>query len=236
MNREPANPENWEKQLLWDFFGHRPSGFFVEVGAFDPYYGSQTWLLEQKGWRGILVEPIPRLCEALRARRPNSRVFQAACGAPGHPPTLEFHEAEFAPHSTLKPERMDATTRYIAKHDVRVLTLDEILAEAGNPKVDFVSVDVEGLQYEVVSGFDLARHRPELVVVEDHLRSWATHRHMTRSGYRLVRRTDGNNWYVPADHPFRPSFGEACRLWRKVWPGAVARRVRFWIEHLFARR
>jgi len=72
------NPPASEGELIWEFFRRNPNGFFVEVGANDPHNGSQTWLLEQRGWRGILVEPLSRFYEALQAARPRSRVFQVA--------------------------------------------------------------------------------------------------------------------------------------------------------------
>ncbi|MGB6511295.1 MAG: FkbM family methyltransferase, partial [Xanthobacteraceae bacterium] len=82
--------------------------------------------------------------------------------------------------------------------DVPVRTLDDILEQAGAPApIDFVSIDVEGHEVEVLSGFDLARWRPRLVLVEDHVTSLATHRCLTRAGYRLIRRTGPNGWYVP---------------------------------------
>lgn len=230
MNEHPADPQNAEKRLIWDFFGRRTSGFFVEVGAFHPYWGSQTWYLEQQGWRGILIEPIPRFCQPLRETRAGARVFQVACGAPNHPPTMAFHEAEYAPHSSLKPGQVDAETRYVAEHVVTVMTLDEVLREAGEPKVDFVSIDVEGAQLEVLRGLDFARHHPELVLVEDHLRDWQTHRHLRRNRYRLARRTDFNNWYVPEEHRFRPQGWEALKLWRKLWLGTPARKMKFWFR------
>ena len=68
--------------VAWDYFDHKADGFFVEVGANDPTALSQTWFLEQRGWKGVLVEPIPACCEKLRAVRKNSMVCEAAAGAP----------------------------------------------------------------------------------------------------------------------------------------------------------
>src|SRR5689334_2098633 len=79
-----------ETALVLEFMGNRKEGFFLDVGANDPQNGSQTWVLEQQGWRGILVEPLPELCERLRQARPKSKVFQIACGPPGHAPELPF--------------------------------------------------------------------------------------------------------------------------------------------------
>ncbi len=102
------------------------------------------------------------------------------------------------PHSSLNREL--AVTGVVARStiEVPVRTLDEILEQVGAPApIDFVSIDVEGHEVEVLSGFDLARWRPRLVLVEDHVTSLATHRCLTRAGYRLIRRTGPNGWYVP---------------------------------------
>ncbi len=220
-----------EDELVWEFFGRSQDGFFVEVGANDPRNSSQTWFLEQKGWKGILVEPLSRFLEPLKSARPNSTVFQVACGAPGHPPTADLHVGESSEHSSLRPNAVDADTRYVKKETVRVLTLDEVLSEAGGARPDFVSIDVEGFQLEVLKGFDLGRHRPALLFVEDHLLNWKTHRHITGRGYRLVKRTRLNNWYVPAGGPApRTTFLERLRLWRKVWPGTPVRMFKAWLH------
>ena len=55
-------PPDVEDQLKDQFFGEARDGYFVDVGANDPKNMSQSWQLEQKGWRGVLVEPQPVLC------------------------------------------------------------------------------------------------------------------------------------------------------------------------------
>ena len=222
MNQRPT-----EGELAWEFFGRRPEGFFVEVGANDPRNGSQTWFLEEHGWRGILIEPLSCFQAALKSSRSRSQVFQVACGAPGHPPAADLFVGENSEHSSLQRNAVDADTRYLQRETVRILTLDAVLAEAGDPAVDFVSIDVEGMQLEVLKGFDLQRHRPALLFVEDHLLNWQTHLYLSRHGYRLVKRTHLNNWYVPAGAPFvMTSAVERLKLWRKVWPGTPLRMLK----------
>jgi len=53
-----------EVELVWQFLWQRKDGFFVEVGAYEPQIGSQTWFLEERDWRGILVEPQSRFMSA----------------------------------------------------------------------------------------------------------------------------------------------------------------------------
>src|SRR5258705_11160446 len=74
--------QNREDVIAWEYFDRKTDGFFVEVGANHPTELSQTWFLEQHGWKGILVEPLPACCEKLRAIRTNSVVCEAAAGAP----------------------------------------------------------------------------------------------------------------------------------------------------------
>lgn len=189
-------PWQVEDQLKAEFFGTTQSGFFVEVGANQPQQGSQTWQFEQAGWRGILVEPQPDLADRLRqARRAN--VVAAACSSPANAGrTMKLHV--LGPHSSLNRDLAVTGVLAEAEIEVSVRTLDDILVEAGAPvPIDFISIDVEGHEPEVLAGFDLARWRPQLLLVEDHVTDLATHRFLTRAGYRLIRRTGPNGWYVP---------------------------------------
>jgi FkbM family methyltransferase len=222
-----------EPELVWECFNQKTEGFFVEVGANDPKAGSQTWLLESKGWRGILVEPLPPFASRLRAERPNSMVVEAACARANHPPTAQFYEAECPGHSGLRKHAIDAQEAYVASIHVRLLSLDEILAQAGNPVVDFLSIDVEGMELEVLNGFDLLRWAPALLLIEDHLFSLGAHLHIRRLGYRLVRRTGLNSWYIPYASRLRtPGLIERIKLWRKVWAGTPFR----WAKHRLEER
>ncbi len=188
-----------EERLVELFFTDVKQGTFIEVGANDPRRFSQTWHLEQLGWRGLLIEPIPELCDLLRAERPSSTVVQAACSAPEKVGTAQFHVAKAHGQSTLAPGEANVGVEFDRTVDVAVRTLDDIIDDAGITELDFISIDVEGVQLDVLRGFDIPRHQPKLLLIEDHLHDMDTHRHITRAGYRLVKRTGLNNWYVPPD-------------------------------------
>jgi hypothetical protein len=82
--------------------------------------------------------------------------------------------------------------------EVPIRTLDSILTEAGTPEqFDFLSIDVEGHEIEVLRGFDIAWWRPQLILLEDHVADLARHRYLKAAGYRLIRRYENNGWYVP---------------------------------------
>lgn len=164
------------------FFGNI-KGYYVEVGANDPRERSQTWHLEQQGWTGVLIEPQPDLAAMLRAER-KGKVFAAACSSPAEAgQELPLYVA--GPLSSLDRRSMapGATPEKIIRVPVR--TLDSILEEAGSPAAfDFLSIDVEGHEIEVLQGLDLARWRPRLIMIEDHVADLSKHRYLNGGGYR----------------------------------------------------
>src|SRR5258708_18051909 len=115
---------------------------------------------------------------------------------------MRLHVA--GPLSALDRDRMAPGAQPERVIEVPVRTLDAILIEARAPVgFDFLSIDVEGHELEGLSGFDFARWRPRLVLLEDHVGNLSKHRFLRAAGYRLVRRFDNNGSYVPADAPGR---------------------------------
>lgn len=85
----------------------------------------------------------------------------------------------------------------------------------------------------MLRGLDLAKHGPDLLLVEDHMLGLTTHLYLRRQGlYKLVRRRVRNNWYIPRDRPFdSTSLYERLQLFRKVWLSPPFRRLRRRIKH-----
>lgn len=217
-------PQEVETDLKQAFLGQIQNGYFVDVGAFRPEEGSQTYDLEQRGWSGVLVEPQPKLAEDLRRRR-TAKVFAVACSSPRNSGTLmTFNLA--GGHSSFDPRLNIAEIKPHESIEVKVRTVDDILIEAGAQRVDFVSIDVEGHEIDVLNGFDLARWRPRLILIEDFLLNLRLHRHLQRRGYRWLRRTGINNWYVPAGEVPRLGLDGRWQFFNKFYLGTPFRRVR----------
>jgi FkbM family methyltransferase len=214
-----------EQELVREFFAGRPSGFFVEVGANRPRERSQTWHLERLGWSGILIEPQPDLAAQLRRMR-QAKVYAVACSSPQNAgKRMRLHVA--GPHSALDRDRMAPGTQAEQAIDVPVRALDDILVEAGAPaQFEFLSIDVEGHELEVLSGFDLARWRPRLILIEDHVANLDRHRLLTACGYRLIRRCENNGWYVPGDAVVKVELRERWNIVRKYYLGLPFRIAR----------
>jgi FkbM family methyltransferase len=212
-----------EAPLVQAFLGG--SGYFVDVGANEPVVGSQSYYLEQLGWDGILIEPQPELAAALRGSR-KARVYAVACSSPenaGRRMTLKLAGI----YSTLNPQFSYAKARSVGEIEVPVKTLDEVLIEAGAPvPIDFLSIDVEGHELDLLRGFDFDRWRPRLVLIEDLVLDRKLHQALKARGYAWMRRTGINSWYVPARLAPRVGLYGRLQFVRKYYVGVPIRRLR----------
>lgn len=215
---EPPNLE--ECRLIIEAFGFAREGFFIEVGANDPQRNSLTYLLERLGWSGMLVDPLNACYQKLLKIRPQSRSFRCACVGPDRVGTITLHAPD--PSSvvaTVEKNVDDFDIQYAHTETCDAVTLDSLVKQVKPARIDFLSIDTEGTELDVLMGFDLAKHRPRLILIEDKLYHLAKHRYLVSHGYRLVKRTMLNNWYVPAGSPdlkVRVSWGERLRLWKKM--------------------
>jgi FkbM family methyltransferase len=224
-----------EEKLVWEFFDCSPHGFFVEVGANHPQIGSQTWHLEQKGWRGILIEPQVDFVPMLRTERPGSTIVNAACSFPGADPVMLLHSPaeNFSGRASLKKNVDDVDVVYLRTEKVKVTTLNQVVVDAGSPTIELLSIDVEGTELDVLRGLDLSQHRPALILIEDKCYSLDKHRYLRGHGYRLIRRTGFNNWYIPGERKFEgPNLLTRLKLFRKMYLGLPVRKCRRFFESL----
>jgi FkbM family methyltransferase len=157
-------------------------GFFVEAGANDGYVQSNTYYFERlRGWRGVLVEPIPELFAVCRVERPAATVFNCALVAEDRPgATIKMHYGDLqsvveGARGSAEDDLAHARAGRVALEvgwdrgwevEVPARTLSSILDEVGAPEVDLLSLDVEGFEADVLEGLDLERHPPRYVLVE----------------------------------------------------------------------
>jgi FkbM family methyltransferase len=147
------------------------NGIFVEAGANDGYRKSNTYYLERfRGWTGVLIEPIPALAARCRKQRPRSLVYQCALVGPDHPTrdVVVTHADMFSEVVVDgRPPPADVPAWY-ERYEVAVpaRTLTDVLAESGVPRVDFLSLDLQGFEVAALRGLDFERWAPSVMLIE----------------------------------------------------------------------
>lgn len=164
-----AGQDEWVHSIIGD------SGYFVDIGAHDGVVHSNSYVLEQLGWDGVCVEPNPAACEQLWHNR------QCAINAS----LISNHDGSMS---------FDGTRVAVGGWPVRCLRLCRLLELCDAPDViDYLSVDVEGHELEVLDGMDFDRWHVRLLTVEHNLycdgpdRKNAIYDRLTAHGFKRVR-------------------------------------------------
>jgi FkbM family methyltransferase len=221
LGRSPRLPIEFRSQfgediLLYNLFEGKTEGFFIEVGAYDGYTYAVTYAFECLGWTGLLVEPIPERFEACRARRPGSRVVHAALSKKGSSGTATFshivsskknYEASsFLPGSVSGKRYMRPPKTDTISLTVPLTTMNDLLAASPPPGVplggvDFIVLDVEGGELNLLDGFDLDAYRPKAILIEDQAmgRDTTVLDYLTARGYEHVTWLSYNRLLVRKD-------------------------------------
>jgi FkbM family methyltransferase len=141
-------------------------GFFIEAGAVDGYFESNTYFLEMvHGWSGILVEPSPTMFPRIRVNRPRAKAFN--CGLVSFAyrlPTVTLDDAHAISRIIADGTTVDQAHRRSV--DVPARTLQSIIDECGAPDIDLISLDVEGYEADVLAGLDFDRSAPRFILIE----------------------------------------------------------------------
>jgi len=200
----PASPS----QLNQDFFalaanGWKQGGFYVEFGATNGHTLSNTWLLDRHfGWSGILAEP-GRVWrdELAAAERSAAREYDCVWEKTGD--TLQFHEDAVGEFSTLQSHKHTDDHRRDrgASYTVNTVSLNDLLdRHSAPPVVDFLSIDTEGSELQILAAYDFAKRPIRAIAVEHNYtpNRAAIHALLTGKGY--VRRweeiSEFDDWYV----------------------------------------
>lgn len=195
----------WETdRIIEGYFDEGHTGICVEVGAANGIKGSNTLYFEQLGWDALCIEPNPKQFDSLAEHRKNVAHY-AVSDSVGKMDLTIFDVGEkniMSSLTSLKPdERLVEAHEHIInnsyKVEVEVETLPNILEIAKYPtKIDFISVDTEGTELDVLKGFDFDRYDVSLFVVENNYDDAEIGEFMATKGYVRDQRYKINDFYV----------------------------------------
>jgi len=146
-------------------------GFFIDVGAHHPYRYSNTYLFYQKGWSGINIDAMPGSMKAFAKVRPRDINLEIPISDKKQVLTYyAFNEPAFNGFSKEMSERRDGLQqlKLLFTKEIETYTLEEILDRylPKDQSIDFLSVDVEGLDFEVIRSINLEKYTPKVILAE----------------------------------------------------------------------
>ena len=198
-----------KSQLRQDLFvlvelGFKSNGFFVEVGAANGVDTSNTYLLEKRfGWTGILAEPAKCWHDALKNNR--SANIEAACVWRESNSILQFNEVDSPFYSTIglfsELDHHKEKRREGKVYDVGTISLNDLLAKYRAPRrVDYLSIDTEGSEFEILSNVDFGQYSFEVITCEHNYSPMRDRIFDLLSGHGYVRKFEKvsrfDDWYV----------------------------------------
>lgn len=199
-------------ELKQDFFvlnmlNFKKNGYFVEFGSCDGLKFSNTFLLETEfEWKGILAEPARYWHEELKKNRRCN--IETNCVWKESGSKLIFKESDLALYSTINDLSDKDHHKNLRKkgqiYDVSTISLNDLLEKYKAPKdIDYLSIDTEGSEYEVLQNFDFEKYNIKIITCEHNyteIRSKLFNL-LTKKGYKRVHQelSKHDDWYIKSN-------------------------------------
>ena len=191
-----------EELFVRDFFSDKQKGVFVDIGASHYRDRSNTYYLESKlGWSGLAVDPLREFAADYRKHRPRTKYISMFVSDKSD----ERATLYVGRHSLFSSsERVHTNTFTDVEKTVTAptITMDDLLAAEGIKRIDFLSLDVELHEPQVLAAFNIDKIKPQLVCVEalppvrqQVLDYFAAHRYVVIGKY--LRADPLNIWFMP---------------------------------------
>jgi FkbM family methyltransferase len=190
------------------------AGLFRDIGAFHPTVCSNTYLFYRNGSRGVLVEPNVDMAARCRRVRPRDATLNVGIGVTDDP-SADFYLMANEQRHTFDKEVAERLQReglpIVAVVKMPLVNINAVIEEHfGGAAPDFLSIDIEGLDYAVLKTLDFARFRPKVICAET--MSAATRRHnpdtialLAAHGYEVRGMTHPNTIFADANAVRPPS-------------------------------
>lgn len=165
MSQMISYAQNGEDVILKRIFGNQKTGFYIDIGASHPEFLSVTKHFYNQGWHGINIDPLRKSIETFTKERPRDLNLNLAIASENG--SREFFEVtDYTELSTFSAATLLGSKHNIISYQVEIITGNRLFSEYVTEPVDFMKIDVEGAEYEVIKSIDFLRYRPKVLIIE----------------------------------------------------------------------
>jgi len=196
--------QNREDYIIKAFFENVDHGFYIDIGANHPVDDSVTKTFYDEGWSGINVEPNARLHKLLQKERPRDVNLPLAISCKSDKLEFRQYEGYYAGLSTASDRMKNENKKEILFSDIEVdaITLADLFDKyiSENTTVNFLKIDVEGYEREVIESNNWKKYRPQLICIESNHEHEDWHKLLDVAGYKKVFYDGLNEYFLAAEH------------------------------------
>ena len=156
---------NWGIDMMADFiFREKNKGVFIDIGCHHPMINNNTYPLYKRGWNGINIDIDYSAIDSFNFLRSKDTNIEIAVSDTIGNSDLFFYHNRAAKNTLSKEKGLEAKQI----RSIKTTTLNKIIQESfyKDQKINFLTIDVEGFELNVLRGFDFKKYKPDLVVLE----------------------------------------------------------------------
>ncbi len=195
-----------DRYLLEEIYPNKTDGVFVDIGANDGVTYSNTYEMEKRGWSGLAIEPIDSTFKKLKAVRSCKCIH----GGIYHTTGIQYFRSIVGYAEMLSglvneydPKHLKRIEKEIAQYggsyedvEVQCYNLNELLNERNINYIDFMSIDVEGVEYTILQSIDFRKIKVASITIENNYQDLKIYRLLKKNGFRLHALIGGDELYI----------------------------------------
>ena len=157
-----------EDLVITKYFQNTQNGFYVDIGSFNPVRGSNTYLLHKKGWSGINVDADLNSIRMFKILRPKDYNFNYAISSSNEKEVELFYEKTSSAVKTIDIKFRNLILNNYKTKKVKTSNFENIINKTkfSDRQIDFLNIDCEGSDFDVLSLIDLKKYKPKMICVE----------------------------------------------------------------------
>jgi FkbM family methyltransferase len=203
---------NWGIDMMADFFfRNKKEGTYIDVGCHHPLINNNTYPLYKRGWKGINIDIDYGAIDSFNFLRSKDTNIKIAVSDTTGEAELFFYHNRAAKNTLSKEKGFDS--KEIQK--IKTSTLNKVIENSiyKDKKINFISIDVEGYELNVLKGFDFKKYKPDLVVLEliqegmteffhqniENIQNSEVYLYMIKHDYKLINWIHDDLVFVPQD-------------------------------------